>query len=129
MDSLRVDREDDLAAPRKTAKIPELNQPALALAPSQRQMTDTIAPTSQSNSDRDEFREVLRKVVQCLRTELAVPCVSPFNASEIAQWMNEVTAEDVHAVWDNSETNHDRKPSLVKNDQVGCPEENENTRA
>jgi hypothetical protein len=91
---------------RETDKFQSLNQPRLALAPSQMQMTDTIAPTSQSNLDRDEFRQVLRKVVQCLRTELAVPGVSPFNASEIADWLNQVTTEDVKAVWEQAGQRH-----------------------
>jgi hypothetical protein len=48
---------------------------------------------------REPFRAVLAKVVDCLRTQLDIPGVSPFNATEIAEWMNQVTPEDIAAVW------------------------------
>ena len=50
--------------------------------------------------NRTEFRHVLRQVVRCLRTELQVPGVSPFNAEELRDWFHRITVEDVRAVWE-----------------------------
>ena len=52
---------------------------------------------------REEFRAVLGKVVASLRGQLQIPGVSPFNPVEIAQWLNQVTPEDVQAVWDKQD--------------------------
>jgi hypothetical protein len=52
------------------------------------------------SASRQEFRNVLSKVVDCLRNNLEIPGVSPFNPGEIAHWLNQVTPEDVQAVWD-----------------------------
>jgi hypothetical protein len=51
---------------------------------------------------RKQFRQILGSVVDCLRGHLADPGVSPFDPAEIAQWLNQVTAEDIAAVWDNA---------------------------
>jgi hypothetical protein len=66
---------------------------------------ETVHGHDQSVS-REEFRKILCKLVACVRTELDVPGVSPFNPTEIVQWLNQITPEDVAAVWD---TPDDRK--------------------
>jgi hypothetical protein len=62
-------------------------------------MTDHRANPSVS---RQQFREILASVVDCLRGHLDIPGVSPFNPTGIAQWLNQVTPEDVAAVWDKA---------------------------
>src|SRR4051812_16356035 len=61
---------------------------------------------------RQEFRNVLTKVVDCLRTNLDIPGVSPFNPTEIAEWLNQVTADDVEAVW-NKQTRAEIKARIA----------------
>jgi hypothetical protein len=50
--------------------------------------------------DRVEFRGVLREVIRCLRSQLEVPGVTPFDAEDLRAWFRDITAEDIRAVWD-----------------------------
>jgi hypothetical protein len=47
-----------------------------------------------------EFREVLRQVTHCLRSQLNVPGVTPYNPEELCAWFHDITAEDIKAVWE-----------------------------
>jgi hypothetical protein len=58
-----------------------------------------VPAQSTQMDNRAEFRHVLRLVVGCLRTELDVPGVSPFEAEELRDWFHRITVEDVRAVW------------------------------
>lgn len=55
-------------------------------------------------AERAEFRGVLREVIQCLRSQLEVPGITPFNAEDLNAWFHDITAEDIRAVWDESPT-------------------------
>jgi len=55
----------------------------------------------QPTDTRGEFRAVLRQIVSCLRTELDVPGVAPFDAEELRQWLQNITTEDIQSVWDD----------------------------
>lgn len=45
----------------------------------------------------------MRELVKCLRSELKIPGVSPFDASDLVAWLHEVTEDDIKAVWQESE--------------------------
>jgi hypothetical protein len=53
-------------------------------------------------NSRGEFREVLREVIRCLRTQLSVPGVSPYDARELQAWFHNITVEDIDAVWEEN---------------------------
>ncbi len=55
---------------------------------------------SQPIDSRGEFRSVLRNIVGCLRSELDVPGITPFNAEELCEWFRSITPDDIRAVWD-----------------------------
>ena len=48
--------------------------------------------------DRTEFRNVVREVIKCLRTNLDPPGLAPLSAEEIMFWMRNVTLEDLEIV-------------------------------
>jgi hypothetical protein len=50
-------------------------------------------------NNRIEFRQVLREVIRCLRSQLDVPGVSPYNAAELQAWFHNITVDDIRAVW------------------------------
>ncbi len=50
--------------------------------------------------ERMEFREVLRQVIHCLRKQLDVPGIAPYNPDELRTWFHNITAEDIRAVWE-----------------------------
>ncbi len=50
---------------------------------------------------RGEFRAVLRQVVSCLRSQLNVPGVTPFNPDDLRKWFQSITVEDIRAIWDD----------------------------
>lgn len=52
--------------------------------------------------ERSEFRQVLREVVSCLRRQLDIPGVSPFNPEELTQWFHSIQSDDIRAVWDEA---------------------------
>ena len=56
-------------------------------------------PADQPSESRAEFRSVLREVVSCLRSKLDVPGVTPFDAEDLRQWFQSITAEDIRAAW------------------------------
>jgi hypothetical protein len=70
------------------------------------------AVAAKSVSYRREFRQVLQKVVETLHNELRVPGVSEFNANDLAHWFQEITLEDIQAVW-NEEIATDKQQSTV----------------
>lgn len=54
----------------------------------------------QATENRGEFRAVLREMVKCLRSELNIPGVAPFNPEDLREWFQNITAEDIRSVWD-----------------------------
>jgi hypothetical protein len=60
----------------------------------------TLVKQSPTMQSRAEFRTVLREVIQCLRSQLDVPGVSPFQPEQLSDWFHEITPEDIEAVWD-----------------------------
>ncbi len=68
-----------------------------------KEMMSTHSGTNVSRlSNRNEFRQVLRKVVQTLQIELRFPGVSPFTPEELSHWFRQITTEDIKAVWDDA---------------------------
>lgn len=65
-------------------------------------MSISTSTNAIQSSSRNEFREVLRKVVETLRGELNFPGVSPFSPDELSHWFRQITTEDIQAVWTNS---------------------------
>lgn len=55
----------------------------------------------QPTDSRGEFRAVLREIVSCLRSELDVPGVAPFDPEELRQWFQSITTDDIQSVWDD----------------------------
>ncbi len=53
-----------------------------------------------NKGNRQEFREVLREIVHCLRGQLQVPGVSPFGPEELVAWFREISVEDIKSVWE-----------------------------
>ena len=51
-------------------------------------------------NNRAEFRTVLKQLIRCLRGQLNVPGVEPFNAEDLRAWFHDITVEDIRAVWD-----------------------------
>jgi hypothetical protein len=54
-----------------------------------------------------EFREVLRQIVQCLRSQLKVPGVTPFDPEDLRAWFHNITADDIRAVWEDTGIDRD----------------------
>jgi len=53
-------------------------------------------------NNRIEFREVLREIIHCLRTQLDVPGVSPYDPDQLQAWFRDITVEDIRSVWDEA---------------------------
>ena len=51
-------------------------------------------------SSRKEFRAILSSVVQCTRSSLDTPGITPFTPEEVFHWFQQLTLEDVRAVFD-----------------------------
>jgi hypothetical protein len=49
---------------------------------------------------RNEFRSMLASVVACTRAHLDQPGITPFTAEEVFRWFQQITLEDVRAVFD-----------------------------
>ena len=62
-------------------------------------MTGTKSIRAKSELRR-EFRTVLGEIVKCVRSNLEVPGVSPFQPHELVTWFGQITEEDIRAVWD-----------------------------
>jgi len=56
---------------------------------------------NQPTDTRGEFRAVLRALVSCLRSELEIPGVEPFDPEDLRLWFQNITTEDIRAVWDD----------------------------
>ncbi len=56
-------------------------------------------------SSRNEFRSILSSVVRCTRGNLDKPGISPFTPEEVFAWFQQITIEDVRAVFDGFEQN------------------------
>jgi hypothetical protein len=48
----------------------------------------------------NEFRSMLASVVSCTRAHLDHPGITPFTAEEVFRWFQQITLEDVRAVFD-----------------------------
>jgi hypothetical protein len=48
--------------------------------------------------DRREFRNVLKEVVKCVRTNLDAPGLTALNAEQVMFWLGNISLEDVQIV-------------------------------
>jgi hypothetical protein len=48
---------------------------------------------------RKEFRAILGRVISCTRGHLDQPGITPFTAEEVYRWFQQITLEDVRAVF------------------------------
>lgn len=51
-------------------------------------------------TSRKEFRTILSAVARCTRSNLDRPGVTPFTPEEVFRWFQQITIEDVRAVFD-----------------------------
>jgi hypothetical protein len=56
-------------------------------------------------NSRNEFREILSSVIQCARGNLDKPGISPFTPEEVFAWFQQITIDDVRAVFEGLERN------------------------
>lgn len=59
--------------------------------------------------DRSQFRAVLKELVKCLREHLDVPGVKPLDPEQILFWLKNVSLEDLQAVIQDIESEHDKR--------------------
>jgi hypothetical protein len=52
---------------------------------------------------RQEFRTILASVINCTREHLDQPGITPFTPEEVYRWVQQITLQDVRAVFEGWE--------------------------